>query len=205
MSVLYIPLDTVTSDYINNSAPKPQVEFSDSFYQEAANDLARFELSQVFKIIGPRSDSNTTPESSALRKYSRVLEDTGSLEQQRELIVALAEKNKADLIAIPYTCTIKYSAIQQQGWRDGKYSGSYERPISYTATAEFHVQLWNKKGELVYERVGIGNTGRPIMYSVFKKRKMPEPDKISSYAKKIFAPPLVRALNESIRKSLRFN
>jgi hypothetical protein len=63
------------------------------------------------------------------------------------------------------------------------------------------VQIWNKNGMLVFEKIGIGSTGRPILYDTVKKRRNEKGDVVSR-AKKLFSPPLLRSLSEAAHNAL---
>ena len=202
IKVLYIPLQEILSEYKDNTGMKPQVELSDSFYVEAANSLMMFGLSNRYKSIIPQpqqSDSLYNFNLLFRKKWSQVNGDTCSPDSFSARIRNLAALCKADLIFVPYSCHINQSASRQNGWRSNKYSGSYERPVIYNANAKFHLQAWDKTGKLVFERIGTGNTGRPIFYT-YVKHQQPG-DNIISYSRKIFSPPLVRALDKSIKNA----
>lgn len=201
LTILYLPLKSIKSEYIDNTSLKPEVEYSDSFYTEAANALVLFELSRIFKVTDQHPDSTGNKKVPQIEEYwSNLVKSETSKDTISELIAGIAKEFNSDLVAVPYSCSIKHSAVRQKGWRGGKYEGSYVRPVTYSANAQFHVQIWSKDGKLLYEKIGLGATGRPIFYSMFKKRT---PDASSpTFARKLFAPPLAKALKEAIRKSL---
>jgi hypothetical protein len=200
LKVLYIPLQEISSKYNDNTGMKPQVELSDSFYVEAANSLIMFGLSNRYRFIVPQpqqSDSLHNFNVLFRQKWSKVNGDTCSPDSFSARIRDIAALCKADLIFVPYSCHINQSASRQNGWRS--YSGSYEKPLIYSADAKFHLQVWDKTGNLVFERIGTGNTGRPIFYTLVKHQQ--PGDNIISYSRKIFAPPLVKALDRSIKNA----
>lgn len=201
LTILYLPLKSIKSEYIDNTSLKPEVEYSDSFYIEAANALVLFELSRIFKVTDQHPDSTGNKKVPQKEEYwSNLVKSETSEDTISELIAGIAKEFNSDLVAVPYSCSIKHSAVRQKGWRGGKYEGSYVRPVTYSANAQFHVQIWSKDGKLLYEKIGLGAAGRPIFYSMFKKRT---PDASSpTFARKLFAPPLAKALKEAIRKSL---
>ncbi|NLG18358.1 MAG: hypothetical protein GX556_13580 [Fibrobacter sp.] len=202
-TVLCLPVRSIQSRYVDNTAIKPEIEFSDSFYIEAANSLLLFELTHLYKVSGLDSDSAAMKPLPEIKdSWSNLVKSEGSKEEISELIRSTAEQFNADLIVIPYSCSIKHSAVRPGGWRDGKFSGSYDRPVSYTATAQFHLQIWSKDGNLLFEKIGKGSNGRPVFYPLFKN-KVKTDAKNPEFAHKIFAPPLVKALNEAIRSSLK--
>lgn len=175
---------------------KQPIEFSNSFYLESVNKLITFQISKRFKLIP--SDSST----GSVQKWSKVNGDTTTpVGPVSQMIRDLASSYKADLIVIPYSCEILHKSIQQNGWREGKYGGSYEKPISYSANADLHLQVWDKTGKLIYERIGKGVSGQPLFYSMFKHKSK---ENIVGYARKVFAPPLLRALNKAVNDAVLF-
>jgi hypothetical protein len=73
--------------------------------------------------------------------------------------------------------------------------------VTFNAYGTAHIQIWSKDGSLLFEKAGKSDAGRPIMYSLFKKRKTDED--LAKYAKHIYAPPLVRVLYMALQESLR--
>lgn len=201
INVLYIPLQKISSEYTDNTEIKPKVELSDSFYVEAANSLVMFGLSNRYKNIIQQPQSDTIQNYNALMKqrWSKVNGDTSSPDSFAAQIRKISATYKADLVFIPYSCQIHQSAIRQNGWRNNKYNGAYEKPVTYSAEAKFHLQAWDKTGKLIFERIGTGNTGRPIFYTYLKHQQ--PGDNIVSYSRKIFSPPLIRALDKSIKNA----
>ena len=127
--------------------------------------------------------------------WSNLVKSETSKDTISELIAGIAKEFNSDLVAVPYSCSIKHSAVRQKGWRGGKYEGSYVRPVTYSANAQFHVQIWSKDEKLLYEKIGLGAEG-PI-FSIFKKRT----PMLIDICQKLFPPPLAKALKEAIRIS----
>ena len=203
-TALCLPVDTLRVRYVDNTKAMPDTLFNDSFFMEAANSLMLFEVSKNFTI---RQWAPKDSDSIAVFRrggFSRLAHDSVLIPAVSNYISALAKRYAADLVVIPYACSIKHITLRPSGWRDDKYAASpgYERPISYTARTEFHVQIWDKSGALLYERVGKSDTGRPVFYSFLKKEKKPDKD-IVKYAKRFYAPPLVKSLYNSIKEALR--
>ena len=201
-TALFVKLNSINIRYINNVLPVSNTEFNDSFYLDAANELAFFRISNLYNISDNQIVSLNTKEHTNKTKiqFSIIENDTLLKDSACEIIKEIAQKNNADYVIIPYSCEIKYSALQPESWRN--YSGSYEQPVTYTASANFHLQIWNKKGELLFEKKGSGKNGRPMFYNTFKRKKPDE--NIVSYAKKLYAPPMVRALNEAIQYATKY-
>jgi hypothetical protein len=204
-SLLCVPLDTLHVTYVDNTKAAPDTLFNDSFFLEAANSLLLYEASKNFSVRQWTPGASFGADSLAVFRrggYSRLARDTASLALASGRVKDLAKKYNADLVAIPYACVIRNLTVRPTGWRNGKYDGpGYERPISYTAKTEFHVQIWDKNGALLFERIGKSDTGRPVFYSLLKKEKHPDKD-IVKYAKRMYAPPLVKSLYNSIKASL---
>jgi hypothetical protein len=202
-SALYLPVDTLHVTYIDNTKAIPDTLFNDSFFMEAANGLLMYEVSKNFTI---RQWTPQDTDSLAFFRqggFSPLTHDTTSLHLIARRVSELAKKCNADLVVVPYSCKIKHFTVRPTGWRNDKYAGpGYERPISYTAKTEFHVQIWDKDGALLFERIGKSDTGRPILYSFLKKEKNPDKD-IVKYAKRFYAPPLVKSLYNSIKAAMQ--
>jgi hypothetical protein len=214
-NALCLSIDTLHVTYVDNTKAIADTLFNDSFFIEAANGLLMYEVSKNFGIRqwAPQDTQKDASfgasfgaDSLAVFRhggFSRLTHDTASLHLIAGRICELAKKYNADLVVIPYACMIKHITVRPTGWRNDKYAGpGYDRPISYTAKTDFHVQIWDKNGTLLYERIGKSDTGRPILYSFLKKEKHPDKD-IVKYAKRFYAPPLVKSLYNSIRIAMR--
>ncbi len=198
---LRIPLDSLHVAYVDNTSPVPDTLFNDSFFIEAANGLLSYEISRNFKVSQCGRDSTDSLNVFRHSGYSRLENDTTFVQNISNHIRQLAAKYHADIVVVPYSLTIKYVTIRPAGWRHDRFGPSYERPVSYTAKTTFHVQIWDKTGRIIYEREGRSDTGRPILYSLLKKEKHPDKD-IVKYAKRFYAPPLVKSLYNSIRLAM---
>ncbi|HMD68424.1 MAG TPA: hypothetical protein VKF42_06040, partial [Chitinivibrionales bacterium] len=201
-TALCIPLDSLRVTYVDNTTSSPDTLFSDSFFVEAANRLFAYEVSKNFKTCGEASRDES--DSLALfprTGYSRLDRDTVDLQRISGRVHQLADKYNADLVVIPYSLTIRQVTIKPAGWRNDRFGPGYERPVTCTAKTSFHVQIWDRSGRLVYERTGKSNTDRPFLYSLFKREKKPDKD-IVKYARRFFAPPLVKALYKAIELAM---
>jgi hypothetical protein len=198
---LCVPLDSVRLASVDNTTSSPDTLFSDSFLVEAANRMLAFEVSKNFKTGALKRDNSDSAAVFPHTGYSRLDRDTADLQRIAALVRRLAEKNGADLVVIPYSLTIRQVTIKPAGWRNDRFGPGYERPVSYTAKTSFHVQIWDRTGRLVYERTGKTDTGRPFLYSLFKREKKIDKD-IVKYAKRFFAPPLVKALYKAIELAM---
>jgi hypothetical protein len=200
-SALCLPIDSLHVTYIDNTKAAPDTLFNDSFFIEAANGLLAYEVSQAFSVCPLASDSLDSLQVFRRTGYSILDKDTTYLRYISLRVQALAKKYRADLVIVPYACEIKHLSVQPAGWRQDRFGPGYERPISYTAKTSFHVQIWTKDGTILYERTGRSDTGRPIMYSFLKNEKNPGKD-IVKYAKRFYAPPLVKSLFNSIKMAM---
>jgi hypothetical protein len=201
-NALCLPVDTLHVTYVDNTKAIPDTLFSDSFFMEAANGLLMYEVSKNFNISQWTPQDTDSVAFFRQGGFSPLTHDTGSLHLIARRVSELAKKYNADLIVVPYSCRIKHFTVRPAGWRNDKYAGpGYERPISYTAKTEFHVQIWDNNGTLLFERIGKSDTGRPILYSFLKKEKRPDKD-IVKYAKRFYAPPLVKSLFNSIKAAM---
>jgi hypothetical protein len=218
-NALCLSIDTLHVTYVDNTKAIADTLFNDSFFIEAANGLLMYEVSKNFGIRQwiPQDTLKDAPKDASFGAsfgadslavfrhggFSRLTHDTASLHLIAGRIRELAKKYNADLVVIPYACMIKHITVRPTGWRNDKYAGpGYDRPISYTAKTDFHVQIWDKTGTLLYERIGKSDTGRPILYSFLKKEKHPDKD-IVKYAKRFYAPPLVKSLYNSIKIAMQ--
>jgi hypothetical protein len=203
-SILFVPIASIITRIEDNTKAVPDTEFSDSFFIEAINGLVPYELSRHFRILPYSAEKHdslcrillSSPFSS-LHTQKRPPDSISA--RVRELASSLG----AELIAVPHSCEITHQIFQPRGWRGDRYAGYYERPITYTAQTRFHVQIWTREGRLLYERTGAATTGKPIMYSAFKKKQGKET--LPDYAKHFFAPPLIKSLSQAIRNALVLN
>lgn len=200
LTALFVPIGSVVIKENARTAPKQSSQI-DSFFIDAANSLLANELSQHFKMIPCTTKTPSVPLGDALR-YSRL---RNSKEQKKtevsEAVRILATSCNADVIVVVYECSVKQNVYQPKGWRGGKYeSGHYGRPTSYQAATSVHLQIWSAEGKLWYEKIGTAKTEQPFLYSVFKRNK--PGDNIVQYARRLYAPPLIRALYKAVHASL---
>jgi hypothetical protein len=200
-TAVVVPLDSITVEYVDRTNVVIDTLFPNEYFVKTANIMFSHSMADIFNI---RTLQPEETDSLVLLKksgFSKLGNDTINFAGASRIIAALAKKQGVDFVIIPYSCSLKNVAVQPTGWRDDKYRGpGYERPVSHSATAVFHIQVWDKKGSLLYERIGQGSRKRPPMYSLFKNEKKPGADPVK-YAQQIYAPPLVRALYESIKSA----
>jgi hypothetical protein len=200
-SALCLPLDSLRVTYVDNTKSVADTLFNDSFFVQAVNGLLSFEVSQNFTMCRSRPDTLDSLVVFRRGGYSVLDKDTANLHFVSLRVQELAKKHNADIVVVPYACEIRHVTIRPAGWRRDRFGPAYERPVSYTAKTSFHVQVWDKTGRLIYERTGKSDTGRPILYSFLKREKIPDRD-IVKYAKRFYAPPLVKSLYNSIKLAM---
>ena len=197
-TILTIPIYIIHEKFNNNTQKSPATPPSDSFFIEAANGLINFECSKYFKICSYIEGFKEINDSISLfysSPYSKLTENDTNFKAVSALMKRTAEKLSVDLILLPLSCDIEHITFQEKGWRDAP---SYQRPIKYISKTRVHIQLWDKSGNLLYERIGRNKTNRPILYSLFKKEDPKDGEEIGAYAKRFFAPPAIRSLSKSI-------
>lgn len=194
-TAICLPLQTITTEYYDNTATTPDTQFSDSFLIEAANALLFFEVGKEFELGGVPSGP-VQPQ----RLYSVLAADTQDLAGTAAFIQSVAESAGTEIVVVPYRCSVRYNVFKPAGWRNDKYENTYARPVSYRAFTQVHLQYWSAEGTLLYERVGKSDTGKPIFYSWFKRE---EPrDDVVRFARRFYAPPIMRSLLKSVRLAL---
>jgi hypothetical protein len=201
-TALCLPVRNMRIEYFDNTQQRPDTQYSDTFLQEAATGLLRYEVAQRFKISASPMDSSDSIENFQHTRYSVLLGDTALRLLASRRIQSIAEKYAVNIVVVPYSISIRQRIVKPEGWRADNGPG-YDRPVSFTATTNAHIQFWNGKGQLLYERIGRNDTGRPVLYSLLKREK-PGRD-VVKFAKKFYAPPLVKSLYASIKTALRIN
>lgn len=201
LPLLLLQIDTVITEYYDDTKIDPDVEFADTFFVKATNDLFHFEMRNRFPLI--LIDSlDTTFNISDYNTYSQI-DRVGEKSAVSEKVKSLAEKYKASFVMIPTLVYMKHITTKPTAWRD---SPSYEHPVNYKAISKVYIQIWNNKGELLLENRGFNDTGRPILYKLVnrKKKKRDGEVDIAVYAKRYYSPPIVKSLNKAIKKAMQF-
>ena len=201
-TALCLPVRNMRIEYFDNTQQRPDTQYSDAFLQDAATGLLMFEVTQHFKIRPAQIDSSDSIGMLRTSRYSVLSGDTALRLVAARRIQDLAGKYAVNIVVVPYAISVRQYTVKPEGWRADNGPG-YDRPISFTAKTSVHIQFWNSKGQLLYERIGRSDTGRPVFYSLLKKEK-PGSD-VVKFAKKFYAPPLVKSLYASIRAATRIN
>jgi len=195
-SAVCLPLLAVNTEYFDNTTGAADVRFSDSFLVSSADMLLLYETSRRYKLVDDTGWAEVV-EARQRPAFSILAGDTGNRAETAAFIAERAQRDGAEFVLVPYRCTVSYRVFQPQGWRqDVHQGGSYSRPTTYKASTLFHLQVWHKNGTLLYERVGKSDTGKPLLYSWFKKES-PKED-IQAYARRFYAPPLIKSLQNAI-------
>jgi hypothetical protein len=204
---LFVPIRKVTlslSDY-----PVPATRQQDSFFVDVTNALAQYEISRHYKILhfdpadsgGAENTGCASSQPDAV--WSLLASDAGSPEKLGAFVRSIAQKCSVDLVIFPYSCELRGSSFKPRGWRNDKYGKYYERPVSFTTEAVFHLQIWEKSGKLAFERKGKGYGSKPIFHSVLKKESMGSG--IGGIdIKNLIAPPLIGALTNATTDAFVF-
>ncbi len=200
-NVLIIPLQSLDVTYENTSFATLEKDFSDSFYIEASNSLILFEGSKQFTCMQGVDPSSLDTWVDSLNQVtcSNLLGDTTELTLCSQLIKAIAQKAGCEFVLFPYSCRIKHVISQKKGFRNQKSTAG---PVKYSGETTIHLQIWNKEGELLYEKEGNSTTGSPVLYTLFKRRKIKED--LVSFANHPYTPPLVRSLYQAIISAMTF-
>jgi hypothetical protein len=202
LSALCLPATGMRVEYIDNTQLHPDIQFADSFLLNAANGLIMYEISKQFKMSPSHGDSSDSLEKFQSERYSVIAADTALILLVSKRMQNFAAKHGVDIIVAPYAVYIKQQAIRPDAWR-GDNGPGYDRPISYTAKTSVHIQIWDKNGQLLFERIGKSSTGKPVLYSLLKREK-PNQD-IVKIAKRMYGPPLIKSLYASIISALPTN
>jgi hypothetical protein len=197
-----LPLKRIYVEYNDNTKLKPDSQFADSFLLEAANGFLLYEAMRSFKIAPRGAVAQKSIEQFGCPGFSVLKHDTALLPEVSKRIRDLAVQCSVDVVVFPYSCTIKQTVMQPKGWRNRGGPG-YERPVLFSAATSFQVQIWSRRGHLLYERIGRSDAGKPLFYSFLKKDK-PDGDLVE-FAKKMYAPPLIKSLYSSIKRAMLFN
>lgn len=197
---LIVPLRNIQSDYIDNTTKLPQIEYSDSYFAEVSDKIVFQRLSKSFKSVEILIDSNDINKIYSAIQWSKNENKLKFTDTFQSIVKEIAAKYSADFVVIPGYCFLKYKTIHQKSWRDARAGSSYERPVSITAFVEYNIQFFQKDGLLNREGNGKAKSEKPLLYSLLKKKKFE--NKIVENSRKVYAPPLLKALSKSIDNAL---
>jgi hypothetical protein len=201
-AALFVPLAAMRVEYIDETKSRPESQFTDSFLLESTNAFLLFEAMRSFASVPHDKGKPDSIGRFSGPGYSVLAHDTASRAEVSKWIRKCAARCSVDVVVVPYSCSVRQRVTQTKGWRNTGGPG-YDRPVAFSAATSVHIQIWSKEGQLLYERIGRSDTGKPILYSLLKK-KTPSGD-IVEFAKKMYAPPLIKSLYASVKRAMRFN
>jgi hypothetical protein len=201
-SLLFLPCDEDSLNYKSNKYSFLENELNDSFYFDAVNRLIYYEISKKrFNVV---SVASILPEDKKeLIGIFSDLNKKNNSELERNLSVGtIIQKYNCQGIVIPVICSLGQSVSQNQGWRNGKYGGTYERPVEIISKAKIRIQIRGSSGKVIYDVVASGRSKKPLLYSVLNK--INKNKDVIGLARSIYGPPLLKAINNSIKGGLSF-
>jgi hypothetical protein len=199
--VLVVPLMTIRAQYRDNTQAAPDTQFTDSFLTAAANTFLRFEVARLCEVLPA-----DTLAAALLRESALGGDSAGSLAAH---VRALAESSGVDLVVVARACTTGYRVYQPEGWRQNTGPG-YARPVESTGFARLHIQILGRDGAPLYECTGRASVGKPLLYGMFnaRRRRARREEELRAdvvkAARKLYAPPVVRAIGKAARNALPY-
>ncbi len=198
-----VPLCSITSRYRDNTQAEPDTQFTDSFLLAAVNTFLRFEVARRLNPLPPLSDSVTK----GFRRVSTFDGPEGLEDSASAAAAHLADSLDAHLVVVALSCSLGYRVYQPEGWRNNAGPG-YERPVEATGFARVQLQIRDSNGTVVYECVGFSTVDKPMLYRMFNGRRMRakreaamEEDVVRA-AKRLYAPPIVRAIGRAVARAM---
>ncbi len=201
-SLLFLPCDGDSLNYKSNSYSFLENELNDSFYFDAVNRLTYYEISKKrFNVV---SVASIQPEDKKelIRIFSNFNKKNDSEIEINLSVGTLIKKYNCQGIVIPAICSLGQSVSQNQGWRNGKYGGTYERPVEIISKAKIRIQIRGSSGKVIYDVVASGRSKKPLLYSVLNK--INKNKDVIGLARSIYGPPLLKSINNSIISGLSF-
>jgi hypothetical protein len=202
LSALCLPVTVMRVENIDNTQLRPNIQFSDSFLQNAVSGLILYEVAKKFKIGRLPAGSLDSMEKPSRARYSVLAQDSADKLLVSKLMRETAAKHAVDFIVLPYAVYVKERTVKPASWRDDEGPG-YDRPVSITAETSVHIQIWDKNGRLIFERIGQSSRGQPVLYSWLKQKKTDRD--IVTYARRLYASPLIKSLYASVVSALPKN
>jgi len=182
--ILVAPVDTILFSAFDNTRAVPEMLYPDSILRVDAVVLLGGESRRGVggRFCGPIPDS-IPPR--PVGGYSVLCKDSTDSAGLRAWVRAAAAATGAGIVIVPYRLSIRQRAFQPSAWRDAP---GYQQPIQYSAMAELHIQLWNAAGELLFEKIRQGSSGKPFMYDALNPRLKKKED-VLRFARRFYAPP----------------
>jgi hypothetical protein len=192
-----VPAARVVTSYVDNTQAAPDTVFTDSFLLAAVNTFLRFETTRRHAVLPAQLAATALPRATVLDS-AMALGDSA-----RSAAAHLADSLQADLTITVVACSTGYRVYQADAWRNNNGPG-YARPIESTGFARVHLQIRDRSGAIRYECIGNATAGKPMLYGLFNgKRARARRDDamrtdIVKASRKLYAPPIVRALGKAV-------
>jgi hypothetical protein len=80
--------------------------------------------------------------------------------------------------------------------------------VEATGFARVQIQIRDREGRAIYECVGFSTVNRPMLYNMFNgkrrraKREVALKDDVVKAAKRLYAPPIVRAIGRAVARAM---
>ena len=203
---LLVPLDSLHSRYRDNTRAEPDTQYTDSFLTAATKTFLRFETARLYAPVQMETDSGKMATGF---RYSVLTGDTGEADSASARVARVARRYDVDLVIVPYACTTGHRVYQPQGWR-GNTGPGYRRPAETNAFASCHVQIWAADGDLLFERIGKATISKPLLYGLFNgprgraRREEAIEEDVVAASRKLYAPPVLRALAKAASQAFLF-
>jgi hypothetical protein len=200
---LIVPLTHIISSYRDNTQAEPDTQYTDSFLLAAVNTFVRFETARRVNPTGMLHDSAAV----RLPQVSRIAGMPASDGRSDSVFAQLADSADVQLVVVVQACSLGYRVFQADGWRNNSGPG-YQRPVEATGFARVQIQIRERSGSIVYECVGYSTVDKPLLYSVFNGRRMRARreeavhEDVVKAARKLYAPPVVRAIGRAVAKAM---
>lgn len=188
VGIAVVSVDTVCFTAYDNTRAMPEILYPDSLLRA---DTRLMIAGEARKSVGQKV-SLVSIDSMGRRPfggYSILAGDTTDSAGLRAWVRSAAAATGASLLVVPYSFKISQKTFQPEAWRDAP---GYQQPVKYSARAELLVQIWDKEGNLLFERMKTGHTGKPLGYDRIKEKLRKKDDPVK-YARKFYAPPPLKA------------
>lgn len=198
-TVVYQSFPRIHPHFIDQTQAYPDSMFSDSFYTAAATAFLVYELKKHFKTVLAVPDSLLIDSTFT---YSLLNHDTCNFIPCSSAISSILRSLPTNaLYCRVIEVTAKDIVIRPQGFRDGKFEGSYSRPDQHRSKVTVHLQLFDKHGTLLFEKKVLATNSKPFGYTVLKTQKIKNND-IVKYANRLYAPPILKAMARAMRSAI---
>jgi hypothetical protein len=201
-NAVYLPARTLHRYHTDNTRPVADTVHPDSFLLRAIDSLVLASAAPWFTVAVCGAEGCGNGVADPPTGFSPLAGDTADSAVAVERIVAAGAG--AEVVLVPYDCTVRHSAFRRRGWRDDKFGGAYRQPVTVTATVTFHLQVWDAGGTLIAERAGTAEASRAWFYTALRKRRSEE-QAITVLAPRIYASEILRGLHKAITAVFQFD